>query len=110
MPQLFSACSLTYRIVRKLVQVYVQRLVCMTVAPNSLDTCGKLPGTLTLLAVLSCSLLTRNHTIPFIYATHVRLCTWPFPLVHCANKVGGAWDRGRICNLVSGASLLIPKL
>ena len=75
MPQLFSACSLSYRIVRKLVQVYVQRLVCMTVAPHYLDTCGMLPGTLTLLAVLSCSLLTHNHTIstiPFIYATRVR--------------------------------------
>ena len=48
-------------------QLHVHHLVCMTVAPRQLDTCGKIPRTCALLAVLSPSSPTRKHSRPFAF-------------------------------------------
>ena len=64
-------------------QLHAQCSVCTTVAPRLLDTCGKLPGTLTVLAVLepvrSCTIKNPFYHPFYPDITHVRKNTRPSP-------------------------------
>ena len=83
-------------------RLHAQHLVCTTVTSHYLhvDTCGKLPGTLTLFAVLG---QVCPHTIKSFLPSFLSWHHWvkiPGPLLHfrTANdgKLGGGWERGYI--------------
>ena len=76
--------------------LHVQLLVCMTLVPRLLDTRGKLPDTLALLAVLIPSAPTFNQTL-----TDVRKDTRPSPSASDESWAGpGNEDTRLLLNLV----------